>query len=255
MEIIAELSPKIVKKGDIFEIMVTITNNTDKAVKLSSIDVEIPPAFVSVEEEVASGIRKGWRENLRKIIWDKLPPGINPSPLPWNVTDEIQPHGKYQQVFKIKAGWSPSPFRPRPETYRVPVNVKYTEGNITHNAITSLELSLFPSFGSMLSGTLVGSFLGTIVKNADKISPLGTLVSLDPGMFFEDIMSIFVIPLIFGLIAGLILTRKKDVQSFLTIEDFWGGIVVGFVVGYNGSQIVENALNLPFGETPQAGGG
>jgi hypothetical protein len=62
-------------------------------------------------------------------------------------------------------------------------------------------------------------------------------------------MSIFVIPLIFGLIARLILTRKKDVQPFLTIEDFWGGIVVGVVVGYSGSQFLEQLPQINFNST------
>jgi hypothetical protein len=32
--------------------------------------------------------------------------------------------------------------------------------------------------------------------------------------------------------------RKKDVQPFLTIEDFWGGILLGFLVGTNGQMFL-----------------
>ena len=39
--------------------------------------------------------------------------------------------------------------------------------------------------------------------------------------------------------------RKKDVQPFLTVEDFWGGILFGFQVGYSGQQIFKQFLSLP----------
>jgi hypothetical protein len=29
--------------------------------------------------------------------------------------------------------------------------------------------------------------------------------------------------------------RKTDAQSFVTVEDFWGGLLVGFLIGYSGT--------------------
>jgi hypothetical protein len=50
------------------------------------------------------------------------------------------------------------------------------------------------------------------------------------------VLKAIAINLILAFIAGVILVRKKDVQSFITIEDFWGGILIGFIVGYAGTQ-------------------
>ncbi|MFL6401359.1 MAG: hypothetical protein ACJ72J_17510 [Nitrososphaeraceae archaeon] len=56
--------------------------------------------------------------------------------------------------------------------------------------------------------------------------------------------SIIIVNLILGFIAGIVLMRRKDVQSFITIEDLWGGILIGFIVAYTGRQFLEGLLNL-----------
>jgi hypothetical protein len=157
----------------------------------------------------------------------------------------IQPREPYPYDFRIKAGWSGHPFHPRPESYRLRVTANYEVKGKVCFASEIIDLSLFPSFGSMLSGTLARSLLGTIVRNAETIARFPMLST--QTQIIEEIMGIFIVPLIFGLVAGLILMRKKDVQPFLTIEDFWGGIVVGFVVGYGGSDIVTRILSTDLG--------
>ena len=37
----------------------------------------------------------------------------------------------------------------------------------------------------------------------------------------------------------IILMRKKDVQPFLTTEDFWGAILIGFLAGYTGQELFQ----------------
>ena len=36
-------------------------------------------------------------------------------------------------------------------------------------------------------------------------------------------------------VAVVFIARKSDAQSFVTVEDFWGGLLIGFFVGYTGS--------------------
>ena len=50
--------------------------------------------------------------------------------------------------------------------------------------------------------------------------------------------------LIIAFVIAIILMRKKDVQPFLTIEDFWGGILIGFLVGYTGEDIIRQLPNM-----------
>jgi hypothetical protein len=64
----------------------------------------------------------------------------------------------------------------------------------------------------MVFGTLAGSFLGTIANSR----------SNQFNIFNPDWAGFLLVNLILAFIAGVILTRRKDVQSFITIEDFWG---------------------------------
>jgi hypothetical protein len=43
------------------------------------------------------------------------------------------------------------------------------------------------------------------------------------------------------MISGIVVVafaRKKDAQPILSVEDFWGGVFVGFLVGYTGKSFL-----------------
>ena len=44
------------------------------------------------------------------------------------------------------------------------------------------------------------------------------------------------------LIAAIALSRKTGTQGFITVEDFFGGFVVGSLIGYGGSEYFEQGL-------------
>jgi hypothetical protein len=151
----------------------------------------------------------------------------------------IQPGCKYRADFNMKAGWI-FDVRPRPDTYTISGEVEYKDNsssNIFYKQI-NIEINLYPSFSSMIGGALAGSILGTLVRALT--SEDNTLTS---GAPVSEKIAIFIAPLIFSFVIGLVLTRKKDVQPFLTIEDFWGGIVLGFSVGYLGQDFIKNYFN------------
>jgi hypothetical protein len=40
---------------------------------------------------------------------------------------------------------------------------------------------------------------------------------------------------ILSAVAVIFMARKSDTQSFVSVEDFWGGVLIGFLVGYTGT--------------------
>jgi hypothetical protein len=47
---------------------------------------------------------------------------------------------------------------------------------------------------------------------------------------------------IMAIIATIALSRKTGAQGFITVEDFFGGFVVGVLVSYEGSSYFESVL-------------
>jgi hypothetical protein len=71
----------------------------------------------------------------------------------------------------------------------------------------------------MLGGAIIGSGLGTFSKflytnNNDDINKV-----INQNLNF--MIPSFLLNLVLAFIIGVVLMRKKDVQPFLTVEDFW----------------------------------
>jgi hypothetical protein len=168
------------------------------------------------------------------LKWDQVKSDITPIGIRHTVDlpkkkDLIIPKDHHHRFeFAYRAGhWYG--YRPKPDTHIISCTVNYTQ-QITENpqnssekvlqAHADMEIAIYPSLTGMLFGSILGSFFGTIAQ----------LKWSDPNTIISQI----VLNLILGFIAAVILMRRKNVDSFITIEDFWGGIVIGFVVGYSG---------------------
>lgn len=53
--------------------------------------------------------------------------------------------------------------------------------------------------------------------------------------------------IIFSLIVIVAFARKSSVQQVVSVEDFWGGVFTGFLVGYTGEEFIKSILgdNVP----------
>ena len=144
----------------------------------------------------------------------------------------VQPKAKFREDFNLKAGWTGG-LRPRPDTYAISAEVTYTVKDVVFHKQITIDVSIFPSLSSMLFGALFGAVLGTAVRAF--ISPVPSVWSIFPPLFTNLVMA---------FIIAVTLMRKNDVQPFLTIEDFWGGILLGFLVGTNGQVFLDAITRL-----------
>lgn len=279
IEIEVDNWPKVIKKGDFFNITVDVTNEHMKEITVKEVRLFYPVGFVTTEEvrkkqaqqigmllflfqplidffgygKIAEALSKNDKvqDNQAKSITTKASEleGVLVTSHPLEVI--IQPKGDYREDFGFKAGWAGG-LRPRPDTYGISGEVVYEFENKTYYKSRNIVVSLFPSMGTMLVGTLVGSVLGTFVRvlTGAPIPSLPGFISEiqkagEPPNVGSSIVTLLFVNLILGLLIGIILMRKKDVQPFLTVEDFWGGILLGFLVGLFGLQFLFQFGNIP----------
>ncbi len=141
-------------------------------------------------------------------------------------------------VLKTKA-----PLFFRPIQYMMHFNVNYafsppqtedtTQTRLHTNTIAQPLVIRAPVWAIMV-GAVVGGLAGFGARFAQTLSS-GAALPLNVG----EVLVSALLTLILSAIAVVLVARKSDTQSFVTVEDFWGGVVIGFLVGYTGSSAFE----------------
>jgi uncharacterized membrane protein YfcA len=89
------------------------------------------------------------------------------------------------------------------------------------------------SLVSMIMGSILGGLGGWFTSK-------GSSVKFEPAAIIELFVS-----LVLSAMAVVLFARKKDVQPLIAIEDFWGGVAIGFLVAYSGPKIFEKLIPNP----------
>lgn len=141
----------------------------------------------------------------------------------------IEPHCEAVAYFQISTeGW----LFFTPTRRSLSSLVRYRVNGREKTQVVGSEFDIRPPLLSMIIGSVVGSLLGTLAKvfNSTQVlewQPL--IVSLGASV-------------VMSLIATIALSRKTGTQGFITVEDFFGGFVIGALIGYGGSTYFERAL-------------
>lgn len=97
----------------------------------------------------------------------------------------------------------------------------------------------------------MGAFLGTFLRDVFSRTDIMKDFSILGIEAMAPIIPVLFSNLILGFMIAVVLMRKKDVQPFLTIEDFWGGILIGFLTSYTSSQLLEQLSKVQIINIPQ----
>ncbi|MEO1664727.1 MAG: hypothetical protein AAFU54_08820 [Chloroflexota bacterium] len=89
---------------------------------------------------------------------------------------------------------------------------------------TSKSLSIRTSMIALIVGAFLGGIAGAIARELQIGNTRWQDVIIKAGL--SGILS---------LAAVIFAARKADTQAFISVEDFWGGAVVGFVIGFSGT--------------------
>lgn len=84
---------------------------------------------------------------------------------------------------------------------------------------------------SVILGGVVGGIIGSIARS---LQGAGGAVAFSGPRANSTIGAVLLAAILSGA-AVVFSARKSDTQSFVTVEDFWGGVLVGFLIGYSGT--------------------
>ncbi|WP_129777490.1 hypothetical protein [Peristeroidobacter soli] len=111
-----------------------------------------------------------------------------------------------------------------------PGQVKYRYNGEIHHHTFQVRFTLRPPLLANCIGAIVGSVVGPVASGLRDQGPT----------FFSSVGVAFIagvtLTAILSVVAVIYSSRKTgEAQPIITVEDFWGGLLVGFLVGFLGS--------------------
>ncbi|KYF52694.1 hypothetical protein BE08_25085 [Sorangium cellulosum] len=129
----------------------------------------------------------------------------------------------------------------RAASYRLLIEVEYEIDGASNLDTIEHVLKVSASLGSMIAGAVVGGVGGWFAARGG-----GARLDMETGVSLAA-------SLVLVAMAVVLLARKRDVQPILAIEDFWGGVAVGFLIAYAGPSLFAGLFGLPAQPPPVPG--
>lgn len=120
-----------------------------------------------------------------------------------------------------------------------PGQVRYRYNNEVHHHTFQVRFTLRPPLFANGIGAIVGSLVGPIARGLRDQGPL----------FFSSVDIAFAagvtLTAILSVVAVIYSSRKTgEAQPIVTVEDFWGGLLVGFLMGFLGNEFFGKLVPL-----------
>jgi hypothetical protein len=96
------------------------------------------------------------------------------------------------------------------------------------------ELSIRASLYAVIIGAAIGGLAGAATRILQVTPGPSANLIFNPVNFMAMLVA-----MILSIIAIIFMARKSDTPSFVSVEDFWGGLLIGFLVGYTGATFFE----------------
>ena len=120
-----------------------------------------------------------------------------------------------------------------------PARIKYRYKQAIHYAPFEVKFTLRPPLVANGIGAVVGALLGS---GARALKDDGSAAFQRAGVEFA---AATLLACILAAVSVVYSSRRTgDSQPILTVEDFWGGLIVGFMVGYLGSNFFQQVVPI-----------
>jgi hypothetical protein len=118
----------------------------------------------------------------------------------------------------------------RPVQYQLQYSLNFSfdpERKESRTGVCGQVVTIRSPIGSVMLGSILGGVLGYIAHFLQQPTAHSTTFWKEFGLCSLTI--------ILSAISVVFLARKSDAQSMVSVEDFWGGVVIGFLIGYSGT--------------------
>lgn len=118
-----------------------------------------------------------------------------------------------------------------PFRHKMIIQIRYIADKTLNHDTVPFDLDIRASFGSTILGSAIGGLIGSLSRSPD-ITTWFTAPVFFPAMISS----------ILAVITVVAFARKSDAQPLVAIEDFLGGLLLGFIVGYTGNALFEQVI-------------
>ncbi len=108
----------------------------------------------------------------------------------------------------------------------------------------STTVTIRTSLWSVMAGSLAGGLLGGSAHLLQQIGS-STSAQLTVGTGTGSL----IVAAILSVAATIFAARKSETQSFVSVEDFWGGALIGFLIGFSGATAFQDITGFTSGST------
>ncbi len=119
----------------------------------------------------------------------------------------------------------------RPISYNFQIQIRYAVDGKEHLDTVPFNLQIRAALTATILGSIIGSLIGTVARVLGKGGG-------------ELSIGVFVLAAILGSITVVAFARKENAQTIISVEDFWGGMLIGFLVGYIGESFFREIVGV-----------
>jgi hypothetical protein len=146
----------------------------------------------------------------------------------------VEPHCEIVAYFQIQTnGW----LLFKPARMDLNTQICYTVNGQLRTQVSSCCLDVKPPLKSIVIGSLLGAALGSLARS---LQPLAA--EPNPAWKWGPFAVGTGSAMVLSVMATVALSRRTGAQGFITVEDFFGGFVVGTLIGYQGQSYFDNTV-------------
>ena len=109
----------------------------------------------------------------------------------------------------------------------------------TFSNTTSLAIPVRAALWNVMLGGVLGGIVGSMGRSLQSAKTVSHLTA-QPGVAVTSLL----LSMILSWAAIIFSARKSEAQSFVTVEDLWGGLLIGFLIGYSGTAAFTNITGV-----------